>query len=443
MSKLTLPLLLLAAGLSACNSYLDEQPVDQLPVDEAINDSATAFAAITGAYNALQNGSYYGGDFLFFNELSSDNAEDVGTFNSYKDAAGHKLKADNGTIQDIWSAIYAGINRTNAIIQAMPNVTGLSQQGMNEILGEAYMLRGLHYHNLVKLFGGVPIRLVPITSITDANAAVRADSNDVYTQIFSDLQAAETLMTANSDKTRATVGAAKALLARVYLYKRDWASANAKADEVIGMGYTLEPTYANLFDAEGLDTPEDIFKVTFTDVVYQYMYYWIDGGGGYELAPTQNLVNAFNPTDVRFSWDIYVDNSSSPPVISGYKYPTTYGAEDIHVIRFAEVLLIKAEALAQMGQLSAAVDQYNLIRQRAGLVPHVFGVDVTTQQQVLDEIDLQRRLELCMEGDRWADLLRTGRWATALAPFPTYQTLYPIPQSERDVAHHLTQNPGY
>jgi hypothetical protein len=443
MRTLTLSTALLAAGLAACNSYLDEQPVDSVPVSEVVNDSASANAAIIGAYNSLQSGSYYGGDFLFFNELSSDNAQDVGTFNSYKDAEAHNLKANNGTISDIWAAIYSAINRTNVIIQGMPNVKDLSTQGANQILGEAYMLRALHYHNLVKLFGGVPLRLVPATSIEDANSVVRADSNDVYTQIFSDLQAAETLMTANSDKTRATVGAAKALLARVYLYKRDWANANAKADEVMGMGYTLEPTYANLFDAEGLDTPEDIFKVTFTDVVYQYMYYWIDGGGGYEVAPTQNLVNAFNPTDVRFTWDIYVDNSSSPPVISGYKYPTTYGTEDIHVIRFAEVLLIKAEALAQMGQLSAAVDQYNLIRQRAGLLPHVFGVDVTTQQQVLDEIDLQRRLELCMEGDRWADLLRTGRWQTALPAIPVFQTLYPIPQSERDVAHGLTQNPGY
>jgi hypothetical protein len=172
------------------------------------------------------------------------------------------------------------------------------------------------------------------------------------------------------------------------------------------------------------------------------MYYWWSDpqGGGAELAPTANLVAAYAPNDDRLAWNVYIP---TPDDTSGGKYPTTAGAEDIHVIRFAEILLIKAEALARQNQLSAAVDEYNKIRVRAGLAPHTFGNQVTTQQEVLDEIDLQRRLEFFAEGDRWPDLVRTGRWQQVLPGIPSYQTLYPIPQSEIDVAGGLVQNPGY
>jgi hypothetical protein len=129
------------------------------------------------------------------------------------------------------------------------------------------------------------------------------------------------------------------------------------------------------------------------------------------------------------------------------KSPTTIGGEDIHVIRFAEVILIRAEAYARLngaGQLGLAVAEYNKIRVRAKLAPHVLGIDVTTQTDVLNAIDKERRLELALEGDRWPDLNRTGRAAAVmgLTPGQTFQLLYPIPQRERVVAPALTQNPG-
>jgi hypothetical protein len=182
------------------------------------------------------------------------------------------------------------------------------------------------------------------------------------------------------------------------------------------------------------------------------MYYWWSDpqGGGAELAPTANLVAAYAPNDERRARNFCTTSDplsclETPTAgdTSGAKYPTTAGAEDIHVIRFAEVLLIKAEALARQNQLSAAVDEYNKIRVRAGLAPHTLGNQVTTQQEVLDEIDLQRRLEFFAEADRWPDLVRTGRWQQVLPGVPSYQTLYPIPQSEIDVAGGLVQNPGY
>jgi len=141
----------------------------------------------------------------------------------------------------------------------------------------------------------------------------------------------------------------------------------------------------------------------------------------------------------RFAWNISGDTEGEA---SGTKFPTTAGAEDFHVIRFAEVLLIKAEAQARQNDLAGAVDTYNPLRVRAGLPEDHLGTQVNTQADVLAAIDRERRLELALEGDRWPDLVRTGR-AASLMGIPDFQTLFPIPQAQRDVTPGLTQNPGY
>ncbi|HEU4474389.1 MAG TPA: RagB/SusD family nutrient uptake outer membrane protein, partial [Gemmatimonadales bacterium] len=147
----------------------------------------------------------------------------------------------------------------------------------------------------------------------------------------------------------------------------------------------------------------------------------------------------FDPADARGTWSISGDTEGEA---SGLKFPTTIGAEDFHVIRLAEVLLIKAEALARENDLVGAVDAYNPVRVRAGLSAHTVGDEVTTQEDVLAAIDLERQFELAFEGDRWPDLVRTGR-AVEVMEIPEFQTLYPIPQTELDVAPGVTQNPGY
>ncbi|MEP6573011.1 MAG: RagB/SusD family nutrient uptake outer membrane protein [Gemmatimonadota bacterium] len=431
----------LALSLAGCNSLLDTNPVDKIPSDKAIVDAAGARAALAGAYNSLQSGSYYGGDFLIFGDLSSDNAVHTGTFNSYADAAANSLTADNSSVRDIWNAIYSAIARDNVLLEKVPAVPDLTQTEKDEILGEAHFLRALHYHNLVKLYGGVPLRTVTAKTVAEASNISRSTEAETYALILNDLAQAETMITNTAVATQGTLGAVKALEARVYLYQKDWTNANAKADEVIGLGYTLAPVFSDLFDAEGIDTPEDVFKVTFTAQQFQFMYYWIStpSGGGGEVGPSQSLIDAFDPTDVRLAWSI---SGTTEGTADGTKYPTTAGAEDIHAIRFAEVLLIKAEAQAMLNDLSGAVTTYNLIRARAGLPDHVLGTDVTTQADVLAAIDHERRLELAFEGDRWPDLVRTGQ-AVGILGIPATQTLYPIPQSEMDVVPGLVQNPGY
>jgi hypothetical protein len=265
---------------------------------------------------------------------------------------------------------------------------------------------------------------------------------DVYAQILSDLDVARSSLSPGGDTRKASLGAAHALTARVHLYMGNWSQAVAAAEAVEGMGYTLADDYSMLFPATGGDTSEDIFRVRFTTVQWNNLgWYYIasSSGGRGEIAPQQELIDTYEAGDARKDWTIRGDQEG---VADGTKFPTTAGGENPHVIRFAEVILIKAEALAQQDMLDEAVTEYNRVRVRATLEPHVLGEDVTTKQDVLEAIWHERRVELALEGDRFSDLRRTGRVVDVLG-IPAYQGIYPIPQAEIDVAPNLTQNPDY
>jgi starch-binding outer membrane protein, SusD/RagB family len=447
-----LPLLSVAA-LAACSSVLDVPPTDRISTDVAIVDAVGARAALTGAYAGLQASGLYGHELMDWTELLSDNTTHVGTFDDWADADFNNLRSENITMEEIWDNAYDEINRVNIILQKVPAVTDLSDEERNEILGEAYFLRALMYHDLVKLWGGVPLRTEPVASAQDAGDITRASVAETYAQIHADLTQAEQLMTSDASQTRqASLGAAYALDARVRLYEQDWAGAEAAAATVEGMGYELAPNFSDLFDATGNSTPEDIFRVTFTSTQSNSLgFYYLPKvfGGRYEVAPTQGpggILDAFDPasagdsaaydpTDARGIWSVQVNSKTW-----GAKLRNPSGDEDIHVIRLGEVILIRAEALAHLNRLPEAVAEYNRLRVRAGLTPDpVVGL---TQAGVLAAIARERRLELAFEGDRWPDLVRTGEAVTLLG-LDAHQLLLPIPQREIDTAPGITQNPGY
>ena len=452
------PLLLLSvAALGACTSVLDVPPTSSVPADAAIADAPGARAALAGAYAALQANGLYGHTIIDWTEVLSDNLQHVGTFDDYADADANILRADNFSVAAIWNAAYDAINRNNQILQKVPNLTDLPSAEKNEILGEAHFLRALEYHDLVRLWGGatggVPLRLEPVTSAADAATITRSTTAQVYTQILSDLAQAEQLITAGRSQTRqGSLGAAFAIEARVRLYQQDFAGAEAAAAKVEAMGYSLAPNFSDLFDATGNNTTEDIFRVTFTPTQSNLVgFYYLPKplGGRYEDAPTigtagiiaafdpaslGNIAN-YNPTDARGIWSI----SRSGTKTYAAKFRNSAGDEDLHVIRLGEVILIRAEALARLNRLPEAVAEYNRLRVRAGVAADpVVGL---TQAGVLAAVARERRLELAFEGDRWADLVRTG--VAIVLGVPAQQTLLPIPQAEIDVAPNITQNPGY
>ncbi|HEY4671420.1 MAG TPA: RagB/SusD family nutrient uptake outer membrane protein [Gemmatimonadaceae bacterium] len=443
-----------AVALSACSNVLDVPPTSSIPSETAITDAAGAEAALAGAYAGLQANGLYGHTLLDWTEVLSDNGRFVGTFDNYGDADANQLRADNASVTSIWDAAYSEINRANELIKNVPNVTDLPAGRKNEILGEAYFLRALTYHNLIKLFGGnstlgVPLRLEPVGSdgVGDVTRASRAE---VYTQILADLAQASQLITDDSQTRQASIGAVKAIEARVRLYNGDYAGAEAAAAAVEAMGYQLAPKFSDLFDAQGNDTPEDIFRVEFTPTQAQSVsfYYLAKSlGGRREVAPTTGaagIIAAFDPasggsianyhpTDARGIWSIALAGSTTYAA----KFRNPGGDEDIHVIRLGEVILIRAEALARLGRVPEAIAEYNRLRVRAGVAPDPLTL---TQAQALAAIVRERRLELAFEGDRWPDLVRLNALPASIDP---NQALLPIPQAELDVSPNIQQNPGY
>jgi hypothetical protein len=467
--KHTLPLLL-AASLAGCESFLDVKPISELPEESAITGPISARAAIAGLYDGLSDDdSYYGGDFYVFSDLSGDDVDHTGTFGSYRVADLNNLAPNNGSVAGIWDEVYRTIGRANTIIVKLPDVPGIEQEEKDQMLGEALFVRALSFHNAVKLWGdsadggeGVPLRLEPAGSLGEASQITRATTGEVYAQIFADLDEAEALMSVDQAYTTASVGAVRALRARAHLYRENWAEAEAAAQSVVDMAYELAGSYEDLFVLD--ETSEDIMRISYTPVEYQNIgyYYRAPGfGGRWEIGPSVELLQAWSPgytinppggADPSTTWDPgadlraqYLIRFRSRGRAWSNKWPTGVGDEDLHVIRFAEVLLIKAEAEARQGgavKLAEAVASLNPIRERAGLAPLVYGVDVTTQQEVLDAIFRERRLELAFEADRWPDLVRRGIAAETLG-IEEFRELYPIPLGEIDVAPNLTQNPGY
>lgn len=452
-------MVVIAAG---CDSILNVEPINEVAEQTAITSAAGARAALAGLYDGLQSTSYYGGDFVFFGDLSAEDVQHTGTFTSYRQVDLNAITADNADIESMWDAAYRVVGRANIILARVPGVPGLATEERDQILAEAHFTRALTFHNLQKLWGeqagtgmGVPIPLVPPTDIPSASQITRATTAQVYTQILADLAAAESLMALSgggSTTHQATVGAVRAIRARVFLYQANYAGAETEAQAVMALGYSLAPSYADLFTQDGQDTPEDIFVLTFSPVDFQLLgyYYRAKGaaGGRREVGPTATLLQQYAPgytgtqasyvtTDLRGQHNV----SWQGTTLYGSKWPTGIGGEDAHVIRFAEVLLIKAEAEARQGKLAEADSAVDAIRLRAGLTP--LDLVALGQPAAITAIIQERRLELVYEGDRWPDLVRTGLVATVFPAMPVFQRLYPIPLNELDVAPGLVQNPGY
>jgi starch-binding outer membrane protein, SusD/RagB family len=459
---LLLPAALLAFA-SGCDSTLNVQPTEEVSDENAIVDAVSARSALAGAYDALQEDYYYAEPIITMNELSSDNAIHTGTFSSYVEADDNLLTAANDHAENYWEDLYMGINRANVLIAKVPSVAGLSDAEKDQIVGEALFLRALHYHNLVKIYAGVPLRLAPVVTIDEASNVTRATVAEVYTQILADLMQAEALMSSVDDTRTGSIGAVRALRARVLLYRASpgptavndgaWAAVEAAASAVINMtsSYSLASDYSDLFSPTGGNTSEDIFRVRFTDQDANSIgfYFTVKSiGGRYEVGPSTDIRTSYEVGDERLAWSIKNDPTRGPTNPRWYvsKYPTVAGTEHPHVIRLAEVYLIRAEARAMQDNYAGAVADYNLLRQRAGLAAHVLGVDVAlTQAAVLAAVRKERRLELAFEGDRWPDLVRSNLAVSVMAlQDRPYQALWPIPQSERDVTTPpLQQNPGY
>ncbi|NVO19837.1 MAG: RagB/SusD family nutrient uptake outer membrane protein [Bacteroidetes bacterium] len=446
MKKIFLYLLIPVITLASCNKILDVKPTASISSDIAISSKAGAEHALIGTYNSLQAVGLYGRNFVIVSDLAADNLTWTGTSQDYGQIEKKPVPADNSIVDGFWAASYDGINRANNVLDALPSIKDITQPVADQIGGEALYIRGLLYYNLVLHFGGVPIKTLPTLGLSSIDAK-RNTASEVFNQVIADLEEAKNKLSTGKVNGRANSYAASALLAKVYLSKfqmeADQPSAELAIQESTRVidegGYSLEPAFQTLFSA-GTVSAESIFEVVYDlqnfNRLAQY-YYTRNLLGRYEVAPTSGFIQSFETGDLRLAGSVAYDEKNLPYCI---KYNDVSGGTDrVYVSRLSDVVLTRAEALAYSGGAVEAIQaDVNLVRNRAGLA----NTEFATIDDLKLAIENERRHEFAFEGQRWIDLVRTGRAKTVLGIDAKY-TLFPIPLSEMQTNKLMEQNPGY
>ncbi|GAB2769175.1 RagB/SusD family nutrient uptake outer membrane protein [Rhabdobacter roseus] len=347
----------------------------------------------------------------------------------------------NTVVRDQYRLDYQIIARTNQILTTIDGVD-FSADSKNNLKGQALFLRAYAYYELVRYFGKVPLHLTPVTVRQEA-ALPLASVEEVYAQIIKDASEAATLLLPKSKQEpgRATSGAAKMLLADVYVFRKNWAEAEKLLKEIVTSGeYSLMPDYNNAFSntSSNKNNQESVFEIQFLEgsagLNGNFMYRFlprpmlaaelapISGTSNPQLLseegnniPTPDIIAAYEAGDKRKEASIaYVTLSGSERANKVYPYIKKYARPHaLHnntgnnwpVYRYAEVLLFLAEALIEQNKLSEAVPYLNQVRARAGLA----ATTASSQADLRTAIYRERRVELAFENKRWFDLVRTGR----------------------------------
>ena len=434
--------------LSSCKKFLDVQPQDSIPDDLTIVDKASAQTALRGVYRALSSDNYYGNSFQSIGYLQGDNIQWTGSQSIVQQFIDHKVKADNATVAAIWSGIYATVNRANYIIDKVPSLEDktFTDGDKNQLTGEAYFVRALSYFDLARTWGGVQIVLTPTLSATDKKGIKRSSVAETYAQVLQDLNKAESLLALPTAQNpiRANKETAWALLARYYLYQKNWAQAEAYASKVLAntSNYQLLKPYSSFFNPSGaVATRESVFELSYSATYtngHRGQWQPPANGGTRQIAPNDALVNLLNSPLIGGNRNVLIAKTSAG-LWYGNLYYRSPATDPAYIIRIAELYLVRAEARAQQNNLAGALADLNAVRDRAGLA----ASSAATQDDVLLAIENERRIEFALEPHRWFDLVRTGRAAAVLGLTDTNKYVLPIPATELLADNALEQNPGY
>jgi starch-binding outer membrane protein, SusD/RagB family len=455
--RIYLGFLLTLLVAASCGDYLDVRPKETMPDTNPIFDKTSAEQSVRAMYNKFyygaasytENGTSTGGSpsFEAIGYLSGGNVKWTGSQSQIGEFEKHLVLAENSTVSSTWTNIYRVVNLANNVLAKVPLISGdakLTDALRNQYLGEAHFIRALAYFDLARVWGDAPIITEPTEVATDNIGIGRSNVAEVYAQVLSDLEAAEPLLPETTDRYRATRKTVWALRARYHLYQREWALAESYADKLIAdqANYKLVAPYNSFFAAATVKTSvETVFAIFFngtTEVNNHYTSWQIQTGGGTrQWAPSDEIVALLNDPTIGGTRSTLVSKDASGNAYSNLYYSK---ADPSFVIRIAELYLIRAEARAQQeGKLVEAVQDLDAVRIRAGLT----GSTATTQQEILDAIALERRVEFAFEHHRWFDLVRTDQAATVLSITDKRRYVMPIPASERLVDKTLEQYAPY
>ena len=475
---------LLGFSFSSCSDFLEQNPQTDLSENDFYKTAADILSAVNGVYSSLQEGDIYG-NWYVFGEIPSDNTRNQlsGSVTTQNEFDQFYIDTQNSMIANFWKAAYKVINRTNTVLGRIDGIE-INTELANRYKLECKFIRALMYFNLVRVYGDVPLILKEI-SISESYDILREPKENVYNQIIADLKEAQDLPVSYStaEDGRATQGAAKALLANVYMTLHKYAEAETILAEIINSGQysLLENTpgslnidgYKNVFSPVNHNSKEGIFEIQFLKGGYGEGSNYANnfapensgtnvvavGGTGGNNIPEMDIYNAYEEGDLRrdFSMSLgYYDNRKNNEwVESRYvckfmdvPYQNNDASNNYPVIRYADVILMYAEALNQNGKTAEACKYLNMTRRRG------FGYQTTETSpvdlQTTDKaqfalmVEQERRVELAFENHRWFDLIRTGRAVEVMRSkgFSLNETnlICPIPQKQIDVNPKLTQN---
>lgn len=448
--------LVLPACLS-CSKLVDAgKPKTKIESFALFSNQSAVISAVAGYYEKLVSSSLLitNGGVTVFTGLSSDEIYNIYPHDEYDRLRTNSLLENDDLTLDgyLWQAAYKNIYHANAILEGLENSKSLDKNFKLQIKGEMLLGRALNYFYMVNLFGSVP--LVLSTNYEENQSMPRSPIDVIYAQITADLELAVQSM--NSDypsqgRVRPNKYAALGLLARIYLYTKNWQKAYDAATEIIAQKerYSLADNTDGVFSA---NSSEAIWQIRPVEDGY------MNTGDGFEFIPfdeysmpnygiTEALLNSFEDGDERMKWiGVYEDGGTK------VKYPAKYKigfssdvVENYFVLRLAEIYLIRAEAAANMDNLHGCVQDLNIIRLRAGLKE----LELPTIGDPGEKIMEERRHELfCEWGHRWLDLKRTGMADIILRAYkaPQWESsdlLYPVPRRQRQLNPSLDQNPGY
>jgi starch-binding outer membrane protein, SusD/RagB family len=465
-------------------AFLDVPPQAQQPSLQFFKTQDDATKAVSAIYANLREWKQVAFAAIAIESMGADEAEkgsspgDATFMNNFDNFT---QTSTEGQVLDFWNGQYQSINLCNEVIDNIPAIQ-MDEALKARYIAEAKFIRAYNYFRLVRAFGDVPLRLHLPKDASEYNIP-RTPKAQVWLAIEKDLQDAAAVLPQKygpADVGRATKGAALALNAKVAMYQQKWQDVLNFTNQVMTMGYSLFPSFEGLFRVPNENNSESIFEIQaqrlpsipgasnsqYSQVQGVRGSQW--GGWGFNV-PTAELVSAFEPGDPRMDATIIFRGETTPegdvvpPTGDNPRYnqksyvPSTYfvsgfteGADqNIRVLRYADVLLMNAEAANELGMTQQALSSLELVRARArggnnAILPKVTTTD---KVQLRTAIWHERQVELAMEFDRFFDVIRQGRGAEVFGPkgFKAGKNeLMPIPQNEIDLsAGLLTQNPGY
>ena len=467
-NKLILATIAIAFLATSCKKdFLDLEPYNQIPINQAISTEADLQAALNGVYSTYRSANLQGRTIPLVGDLMADNVY-IATVNSNRYIAEFNYVFTNtfanslGTMTDAYTAI----QRANIVI----NSTLPSSANVNQIRGEAFTLRAMTYFDLVRFFGkpftvdpnslGVPIVLDYDPSAKPSRNAV----GEVYQQIEADLTEAFNLVTSTTkNSSYVTKWVVRALQAKIAFSKGDYATAKTAAlDVVTNGGYVLVPA-ANYNSYWTNPSPtatkiETIFEISFDGVAnagINSLAYFYDQSGYGDAICADDLYNKFTATDVRRG-RIVAGVRGGQNVFIVTKYPNTNNNTDkdeVKIMRYSELILILAESYARTND---DVNARTRVNQVAQIRDPSFAGYASSGATLIEDIINERRKELAFEGDRYWDLMRLNRDVVRVnlnnnyppstpltLPTSSHKRIWPINQTELDANPNMQQNPGY